>query len=142
MRSYLRKKICDIQDNHTAIIMLARNTIFFSKGEPWFKKVGSKNYGVSVGCYDGAEKCESIGIYLLYQIYNVISKENIGLYIDNGLGIFRNMSGPKVERKKKDPIKIFKSNGLSITVKTNLNVADFLDIHFEIVQHSYQPYKN
>ena len=44
------------------------------------------------------------------------------------------MSGPEVERKKKDVIRIFKSNGLSITFKTNLKVADFLDIYFEIIQ--------
>ena len=44
------------------------------------------------------------------------------------------MSGPEVERKKKDVIRIFKSNGLSITFKTNLKVADFLDIYFEITQ--------
>ena len=79
--------------------------------------------------------------YILYQI-NAISKENMGLCRDDGLGIFRNMSGPaEVERKKKDLIRIFKSNELSITVKTNLKVADFLEINFEIVQGLYQPYK-
>ena len=46
--------------------------------------------------------------YILYQINNVISKENIGLCRDDGLGIFRNMSGPaEVEGKKKDLIRIF-----------------------------------
>ena len=84
---------------------------------------------INESCYDGGEICELIGTYLLYQINNVISKENVGWYRDDGLGIFRNMSGPEVERKKKDLIRIFKSNGLSITVKTNL--TDFLDIHFE-----------
>ena len=95
-----------------------------------------------MGYYDGAEICELIGTYLLYQINNVILKENIGLHRDDGLGTFRNMSGPEVERKKKDLIRIFKSNGLSISVKINLKVADFLDIHFEMVQDIYQPYKN
>ena len=51
------------------------------------------------------------------------------------------MSRPELGRKEKDLIRISKSNGLAITVKTNLKVADFLDIHFEIVQHIYQPYK-
>ena len=91
-----------------------------------------------MGCYDRAE---IIGTNLLYKINNAISKEDIGLYRDVGLGIFRYMSVPEVERKKKDLIRIFKSNGLSITVKTNLKVADFLDIHFEIIQGIYQPYK-
>ena len=47
------------------------------------------------------------------------------------------MSGPEVERKRKDLIRIFKSNGLSITVKTNLKVAGFFDIHSEIFTTSF-----
>ena len=72
---------------------------------------------------------------------NVISKENIGLYRYDGLGIFKNMSGPEVERNKKDLMRIFKSTGLSITVKTNLKIPNFLNIHFEIKDNIYQPYK-
>ena len=85
-----------------------------------------------MGFYDRAEICDLIGTCLLYEIDNVLSKKNIRLYRDNGLRIFRHVSGPEVERKKKYLIRIFKINGLSITVKTNLKVADFLDIHFEI----------
>ena len=133
------KEISDIPDND--ILIHARNTLLLSNGEPWVKKDGDENFDVPMGCYDGAETCELIGTYLLYQINNV-KKENIGLHRDDGLGIFRNMSVPEVERKKKDLIRIFKSNGLSISVKINLKVADFLDIHFEMVQDIYQPYKN
>ena len=32
---------------------------------------------------------------------NVISKENKGLYRHDGLGIFKNMSGPEVRETKK-----------------------------------------
>ena len=45
-----------------------------------------------MGCYDGAEICELTGSYLLYQINNFILKENIGLYRDDGQGIFKKMS--------------------------------------------------
>ena len=56
------------------------------------------------------QKYELIGTYLLYQIDNIISKGNrIGLYIglhrEEELGIFKNMSPPEAERKKKDLIK-------------------------------------
>ena len=88
--------------------MYAKNTLLFSNGEPWVKKDGDRNFDVPMGCYDGAEICELIGTYLLYQINNVISKENIGLYRDDELRILRNMSGPEVERKKKDLIRILK----------------------------------
>ena len=50
----------------------------------------------------------------------------MGLYRDNGLGIFKNMSGPEVGRKKKELVKIYQNNGLSITVKTNLKKSIFL----------------
>ena len=52
------------------------------------------------------------------------------LYRDDGLSIFKNMSGPEAERKKKELVKTFKDNELSITEKTSLKTADFLDIHY------------
>ena len=52
-------------------------------------------------CYDGAEVCELVGTYLLNQLKVVIAKENMRHYTDNGLGMFKNMPGPEVERKKK-----------------------------------------
>ena len=58
-----------------------------------------------------------------------------GLCRDDDLGIFKNMSGPEVERKKKELFKIFKNNGLSITVKSNLKIACFLDMHFDLVKY-------
>ena len=61
----------------------------------------------------------------------------MGLYRDDGLGIFKNMSGPEVERKQKILVKIFKNDELSIIVKTNLKIADFLDIHFDLVREIY-----
>ena len=51
------------------------------------------------------------------------------------------MPGPEVKRKKKELKKIFKNNGLSITIKTITKTADFLDIHFDLVKEIYQPYK-
>ena len=44
-----------------------------------------------------------------------------------------------VEKKKKELVKIFKNNGLSITVKTNLKTVDFLDKYFDLVKAIYQP---
>ena len=35
---------------------------------------------------------------------------------------------------------IFQNNGLSVTVKTNLETADFPDIHFNLVKEIYQPF--
>ena len=94
-----------------------------------------------MGCYNGAEVCELVGIYLLNQLKVVIEKENMGLDRNDGQGILKSMSKTEVERKKKEHVKIFKNNGLSVTVKTNFKTADFLDIHFDLMKEIYQPYK-
>ena len=36
---------------------------------------------------------------------------------------------------------MFKINGLNITIKTNQKTANFLDVHFDLVQDIYKPYK-
>ena len=108
--------------------------MLFSDGEPWVEKDDEDDLDIPMGCYNGAELCELVGTYLLNQLKVVVAKENMGLYRDDGLGTFKNMSGPEVERKKKELVKISKNNGLSIT-------ADFLDITFDLVKESYQPYK-
>ena len=46
-----------------------------------------------------------------------------------------------IETKKNELVKIFKNNGLSITARTNIKTADFLDIHFDVIKEIYQPYK-
>ena len=58
-----------------------------------------------MGSYDGAEVCELVGSYILNLLGNTIDKNKIGLYKDDGLGIFENLSKPQIERKKKSIVK-------------------------------------
>ena len=94
--------------------------------------VGSEEFDVPMGCFDGPEIFEMVGIYNLYQLKNVIRKENAGLYRDDGLGILWNLSGREVERLRKRIIKVFKDCGLKITIKINLKTVDFLDVCFDL----------
>ena len=55
-------------------------------------------------------------------------------YGDDGLGIFRNISRPEIERKKKAIVKVFKKCGLSIVVDTKLKTVDFLDVTFDLTK--------
>ena len=135
------KTICNISEQDLAIIMQARRTLLFNNGEPWVKKVGNEEFDVPMGCFDGAEICDLVGIYKLYQLKNAIRKENVGLYRDDGLGILRNLSGPEIERIRKRIIKIFKDSGLNITIKMNLKTVDFLDVRFDLLNGTYQPYR-
>ena len=93
-----------------------------------------------MGSYVGAEVCELLGIYILNKLSNIIDIDSIGLYRDDGLGIFESLSGPQIERKKKN-IKVFKICGLSITVTTNITSIDFLDVKFNLKTESYQPFR-
>ena len=61
-----------------------------------------------MGCYDGAEVCELAGIYILNKLSNIIDIGSIGLYRDDGLGIFESLSEPQIERKKKNIFKCLK----------------------------------
>ena len=42
--------------------MQARKTLLFQNGEPWVKKSGTEDFDVPMGCYDGAEVCELVGL--------------------------------------------------------------------------------
>ena len=53
-----------------------------------------------MGSYDGAEVCELIGIFMLSLIGNKYNPNNIGLYRDDGLAVFKNTSGPQSEKSK------------------------------------------
>ena len=67
--------------------------------------------------------------------------DKIGLYRDDGLGCFENLSGPESEKVKKKLCKIFKQSGLSITVECNLQITDFLDVTFDLRTDKYYAYK-
>ena len=85
-----------------------------------------------MGCYDGAEVCELVESYMLNQLRHAVNKESIGLYQDDGLGVYHNISKPDVERKKKQIVKIFIECGLSIIIRCNLKSVDFLDVTFDL----------
>ena len=66
-------------------------------------------------CHDGAEICELVSTFILNKVSPIMQEQNnVGLYRDNGMGIFRNLSRPNIERKKEEIIKIFKIFGLQL----------------------------
>ena len=135
------KTIRDITDKDISIITQSRGTLLFNSKEPWLKKSGNEELDVSLGCFDGAEVCELVGVFILHLLKTVMRKENVGLYRDDGLGILRNSSGPEIERKRKQIIQIFKTCGLKITVETNLKIVYFLDVRLDLINNTYQPYR-
>ena len=134
------KSIDAIDDNVIKVIMHSRRSLLFDKDTVWVKKQNS-NFDVTMGSYDGAELCELTGLYILHILGNELGKENLGLYRDDGLGCFQNLSGPESERIKKKICSIFQNCGLKITIETNLVVTDFLDVTFNLKNGKYYPYR-
>ena len=80
--------------------MQSRRTLLFNNKKPWLKKIVMKKFDVSLGCFDGVEVCELVGVYILHLLRTVTRKENVRYNREDGLGILRYSSGPEIERKR------------------------------------------
>ena len=93
-----------------------------------------------MGAYDGAEVCELVGTYVLNLLSKKYSKNNFGLYRDNGLAISKNKSGPQLEELKKNIQKTFKEHGLDIIIPCTMKIVNYLDVIFNLNDGTYNPY--
>ena len=116
-----------ISEENIEIIYYARKSLLFNEGSTWIKKNGGL-FDVTMGAFDGAEICELVGTFIIDIIGTKYKKEDVGLYRDDGLAVFKNLSGPENERIKKDFQKIFKENGLDIIIQCNMKIVDYLDL--------------
>ena len=89
-----------------------------------------------MGIFDGAEICEIVGIHILSLLSNKFDKQATGLLV-----FLRNTSKQKTDRIRKYIIEFFKNASFRIEIKTNLHIADFLGITFDLLDGTYKPYK-
>ena len=104
------------------------------------KRCGDEDFDVTMVYYDGGDVSELVGSYLLKKVSNIVDKKSIGLYRDDGLAILQKLSGPQIERKRKDT-KMFKTAGLNITIQEGLGIVNYLDVQFNLNNDTYQPYR-
>ena len=71
----------------------------------------------------------------------MIGTKNVGLYRNDSLAVIHQANGPKMDRINKDVIALFKSEGLSITIDTNLIETDFLVVSFNLGMDKLFPYR-
>ena len=90
-------------------------------------------------CFDGAEVCELVGTFILNKLKNVFQNGTFGLYRDDMLAVIKSLSGPEVERLKKNIVKTFKDYGLNITIEANLHRVNYLDVTFDLRKDTYLP---
>ena len=134
------KKHTKVLKKDIDLIMHSRKSLLFNNGETWIKK-DNENFDVTMGAYDGAEVCELVGIYLQSLLSEKYNKSEFGLYRDDGLAVFDNISGPKAERIKKDFQKLFKENHLDIIIACNKTVVNYLDVTLNLQDGTYRPYQ-
>ena len=122
------------------IMYHARKSLLFSNEKPWMKREG-KLFDVTMEAYDGAEVCKLAGIFMLNKISKKYDKNDIGLYRDDGLVVFKNIRGPESERIKKNFQSLFEKYGLEIIIECNKKVVDFLHVTFNLKDGTYKPYQ-
>ena len=93
-------KFCRIRSGILIIILNSRKTLLFNNEHTWQKK-GNDLFDVAMGAYDGAEVCELVGIFMLHNVSKIYNKNNLGLYRDDGLGVFKNIMVPKQKESKR-----------------------------------------
>ena len=133
------KKHTKILKKDIDIIRHSRRSLLFNEGEAWVKR-DEENFDVTMGAYDGAEVCELVGIYLQSLIGEKYNIRDFGLYRDDGLAVFRNVSGPQSEKIKIILTKIFKENHLRIEISCNMKIVNYLDATLNLNDGSYRPY--
>lgn len=131
----------NISDKDLRIIKHCRKSLLYHANEAWKKKDSDTCFDVTMGSFDGAEICELIGCFILFQLITINQKDNQGLYRDDALILVRNLNGQKIDKLRKDIIKVFQNIGFKIEIHTNLKVVDFLDITFNLTNGTYKPYK-
>ena len=138
----LLSKALDFAKGYTIeIIMHSRRGVLWHKNEVWVKKQ-DPDFDISMGSYDGAECSEICGLYLQYsisEVHKVLPKTDFGLFRDDGVGMTRG-GGPTADKKRKDIVKVMKSEGLNITGDCNLKSINFLDVNMSLNPNEHKPY--
>ena len=113
----------------------------FYGNEAWKKKDADTTFDDTMGSYDGAELCEIIGIYIQSLLINILSKDNMALYRDDGLFIFRKINKQQIDIVRKKIISLFKNIDFKTEIVTNLTEVDFLDVTLNLENNTYYLYE-
>ena len=133
------KEITDISREDIQVMYHARKSLLFCNENPRKKREGNL-FDVTMGAYDGAEVFELVGLFMLNKVSEKYNKKAVGLYRDDGLAVFKNISDPESELIKKYFQSLFKKYGLEIIIECNKNVVDYLDVTFNLKDGTYKSY--
>ena len=133
------KTLVPITNEEIKIIKHSRKSFLFHNNESWMKK-GGKEHDVTQGSNDGAEISELVGLFLLNGLKRYIKKDDSGLYRDDFISVVA-LSGPQVERLRKNLFNFFGQYKLKITIEANIKATDFLDISMNLETGIHRPFR-
>ena len=90
------------------VIFHCRRSLLFHNNEPWIKKDNNGDFDVTMRSYDGPEVFELAGLFMLNMLSKKFDKDNIGLYRDDGLSVFKNYNGHQNYKVRKKMTDLFK----------------------------------
>jgi hypothetical protein len=105
-----------ISKQHITTIKHARKSFLFNNGNPSVKRNNNSLFDVTMGCFDGAEICELVGLYILNNLPKKFGKDFVGLYRDDGLALIKGKSGRVIDSARKDLCKLFRQYDLGVTL--------------------------
>ena len=129
-------KYTSISEEQKDILFHTSMSLLYYKGQAWVKK-GTSPFDIGMGGYDGAEKCDLVGLYLLSLIKHLLKEA--GLFRDDGLAVSR-LTKRENENVKKEIREIFRKEGLEITIDVNLKVVEFLDVELDLNNGTHKPF--
>ena len=113
------RQFTEVTNQQKKIIIQSSRDILISEGKVWVKKGVNDKFSVTMGSYSGAELSELCGLYLLSLIAQLVPKDQVGLYRDDGLLV--TPARPRqadILRKKLE--ELFRKEDLSIEAHANL----------------------
>ena len=125
--------LVNITQEEKEVINKTKMSLLYVRGSPWVKR--RSEWDVTMGSFDGAEVSELVGLYMLDKLTQ--TNLDLGLYRDDGLGV-TNLKGRPLEAKRQQIQQIFRDCGLRVTIASNLEATDFLDIFLDLRSESYR----
>ena len=128
--------VVEISDDEREVFKNSHKAMICTGGENWVKK-GDSSFDTTIGSLDGAETCELVGLYLLNEVNKILPEG--GLYRDDGLAVAK-LSGPQWASTEKEMHRMFKENGLQITIVKGMKRTDFLDVVMDLETGMISPF--
>ena len=78
-------------------------------------KTDSGFFDVAMGAFHGAEVCDLVSNFFHHNLSGRYERNNLALYRDDGLAIFKNISGPASGKVKKYFCQLFRDHNPELT---------------------------